>query len=116
MMGASSPPLRRFVLVAIRAYQRWISPALGQRCRFAPSCSQYTAQAISAHGLLRGTWLGLRRLSRCHPWNAGGYDPVPLPPEQPAQPSAKMDLSETTDLRLRRTQSDVRLRRTGAHS
>ncbi len=115
-MRVSPQPLRRITLVAIRGYQRWISPALGQRCRFAPSCSHYTAQAISAHGLLRGTWLGVRRLSRCHPWNAGGYDPVPAPRERPAARSAKMELSETTDLRPRRTQSDVRPHRTGAHS
>lgn len=78
LRGALRLPAR-LVLLLITGYQRWISPALGPRCRFAPSCSRYTADAIRTHGLLRGGWLGLRRLGRCHPWNPGGYDPVPLP-------------------------------------
>ena len=64
-------------LLLIRFYQRWISPALGERCRFAPSCSHYAAGALREHGLLRGGWLAVRRIGRCHPWNPGGYDPVP---------------------------------------
>lgn len=67
----------RLVLLLIRAYQRWISPVLGQRCRFAPSCSHYTAEALEVHGLLRGSVLSVRRIGRCHPWNPGGFDPVP---------------------------------------
>ncbi|MCW2599324.1 MAG: putative rane protein insertion efficiency factor [Frankiales bacterium] len=67
----------RVMLVPVRFYQRWISPALGPRCRFAPSCSHYTAEALQVHGPLRGSWLGARRLLRCHPWNPGGHDPVP---------------------------------------
>ena len=63
----------------IRAYQLLVSPLLGPRCRFYPSCSSYALQAIRAHGPLRGTWLAARRLLRCHPWNAGGLDPVPPP-------------------------------------
>ena len=70
----------RLVLLLISGYQRWISPALGPRCRFAPSCSHYAADALRAHGLLRGSWLAVRRVGRCHPWNPGGYDPVPLTP------------------------------------
>jgi putative membrane protein insertion efficiency factor len=70
-------PLTRLLLVLIRGYQRWISPALGPRCRFAPSCSHYAAEALREHGMLRGSWLAVRRVGRCHPWNAGGYDPVP---------------------------------------
>jgi uncharacterized protein len=62
----------------IRAYQLCLSPLLGPRCRFYPSCSQYALEAVRAHGSLRGSWLSLRRLSRCHPWHAGGYDPVPV--------------------------------------
>jgi len=61
----------------IRGYQLLVSPLLGPRCRFHPSCSQYAIEALGQHGSLRGGWLALRRLSRCHPWHAGGYDPVP---------------------------------------
>ena len=66
-------PLR----VLIRTYQWSISPLLGPRCRFYPSCSEYALQAVTAHGLLRGAWLAARRIARCHPWHAGGLDPVP---------------------------------------
>jgi len=64
-------------LKLIRFYQRFISPALPPSCRFQPTCSHYTYEAIQIHGLIRGTWLGFRRISRCHPFNPGGYDPVP---------------------------------------
>jgi uncharacterized protein len=65
------------VLALIRFYRRWISTALPSSCRFYPSCSQYTYQAIEKYGVLRGGWLGIRRISRCHPFNRGGFDPVP---------------------------------------
>jgi putative membrane protein insertion efficiency factor len=61
----------------IRIYQLTLSPLLGPRCRFYPSCSTYMREAVMSHGALRGVWLGLRRLGRCHPLNPGGYDPVP---------------------------------------
>ena len=61
----------------IKAYQYGIRPMLGQRCRFFPSCSEYTADAIGEYGVLRGSAMGAMRLSKCHPWHAGGYDPVP---------------------------------------
>lgn len=61
----------------IRLYQLVISPHLGPRCRFHPSCSHYAHEAIEQHGALRGGWLALRRIGRCHPWNPGGLDPVP---------------------------------------
>jgi uncharacterized protein len=68
---------RRLLLCVIRAYQLLVSPLLGPRCRFYPSCSCYAHTAIERHGALRGSWLGVRRLLRCHPFNEGGYDPVP---------------------------------------
>jgi putative membrane protein insertion efficiency factor len=68
---------RRIVMLPIRGYQKFISPALPPSCRFSPSCSQYMLEAVSKYGALKGIWLGLRRLIRCHPFNPGGYDPVP---------------------------------------
>jgi putative membrane protein insertion efficiency factor len=65
--------------VLLRAYQRFISPLLGPRCRFYPSCSAYALEAVTVHGALRGSWLAVRRLSRCHPFHPGGVDPVPPP-------------------------------------
>jgi len=68
---------RRAAVAVIRVYQLLVSPWLGQHCRFAPSCSAYAAEAIRRHGVLRGAGYGLRRIARCHPLQAGGYDPVP---------------------------------------
>jgi putative membrane protein insertion efficiency factor len=70
-------PLVRPLVWLIRGYQLAISPLLGNRCRFFPSCSEYSMEALEKHGLMRGIWLGLRRVGRCHPWHPGGYDPVP---------------------------------------
>lgn len=69
--------MRRLALTLIQFYRYVISPMMAPRCRFHPSCSCYAHEAISAHGLIRGGWLTVRRLSRCHPWHPGGYDPVP---------------------------------------
>ncbi len=63
----------------IRVYQLFLSPILGNNCRYTPSCSQYAMDAIETHGPLRGCWLALKRISRCHPWGNSGYDPVPAP-------------------------------------
>lgn len=67
---------KSFVAV-IRAYQCFVSPLLGPRCRFYPSCSEYAVRAITRRGVVTGGWLAVRRIVRCHPWNPGGYDPVP---------------------------------------
>jgi len=69
--------MRRLLIALIRGYQLAISPWLGRNCRFYPSCSQYTLEAIERHGALKGLWLGVRRVSRCHPFHPGGHDPVP---------------------------------------
>ena len=69
--------LTRAILLMIRGYQWFISPLLGPRCRFCPSCSHYAQEALQMHGLRRGGWLALRRIGRCHPWHPGGVDPVP---------------------------------------
>lgn len=61
----------------IKLYRKFISPMLPPSCRFYPTCSAYTMEAIEKHGPVHGTWLGIKRISRCHPWNDGGYDPVP---------------------------------------
>ncbi len=68
---------RSALLTLIRLYQRFVSPALPPSCRFYPTCSHYAYEAITTHGAMRGGWLALRRLSRCHPLHPGGYDPVP---------------------------------------
>lgn len=69
--------LRRLGILPIRFYQWVISPLLPPSCRYRPTCSEYGAEAIATHGLLRGTWLTAGRLLRCHPWGGSGYDPVP---------------------------------------
>jgi putative membrane protein insertion efficiency factor len=74
-------PVARLLIIPIIGYQRFISPLLGPRCRFAPSCSAYALEALRRHGAARGLWLAVRRLARCHPFNPGGYDPVPARPQ-----------------------------------
>jgi putative membrane protein insertion efficiency factor len=68
--------LRTFGLNAIKGYRRFLSPMLPRSCRFTPSCSLYTLQAVEKYGLLKGSFLGARRILRCHPFSEGGYDPV----------------------------------------
>jgi putative membrane protein insertion efficiency factor len=75
--------MKFLVRLAIRGYQKFISPVIhfaggpGSGCRFTPTCSQYFLEAVEAHGLLRGGWLGIKRICRCHPWGGSGHDPVP---------------------------------------
>jgi putative membrane protein insertion efficiency factor len=69
--------MKSFILMIIRLYRRSISPALPPSCRFVPSCSQYTYEAVERYGVLKGGWLGTKRLLRCHPLHPGGFDPVP---------------------------------------
>ncbi|MFQ6059118.1 MAG: membrane protein insertion efficiency factor YidD [Anaerolineae bacterium] len=69
--------MRLIALALIRAYQKTLSRVLPPTCRFVPSCSEYGYQAIEKYGLLKGGWLAIKRLGRCHPFNPGGYDPVP---------------------------------------
>ena len=70
-------PLAFALSLPIRLYRLVLSPLLGQHCRFAPTCSRYALDALAQHGALKGTLLAVRRVGRCHPWNAGGHDPVP---------------------------------------
>jgi uncharacterized protein len=69
--------IKKFFLLLIKGYKKGISPLLGNNCRFYPTCSMYTYEAIEIHGIFKGIWLGLKRLLRCHPFHPGGYDPVP---------------------------------------
>lgn len=68
---------RTICILPIRAYQRFVSPLLPPACRYYPTCSEYAAEAILRHGIIKGTFLAIKRLSRCHPWGGSGYDPVP---------------------------------------
>jgi uncharacterized protein len=68
---------RSWLVGAIHIYQKLVSPNLGANCRFQPTCSSYAVEAVSRFGIIRGGWLGMKRIGRCHPLRAGGYDPVP---------------------------------------
>ncbi len=69
--------MQKILILLIKGYRAILSPIMGNQCRFYPTCSCYTEEAIRQHGALRGSWLGMRRIARCHPWNEGGIDPVP---------------------------------------
>lgn len=68
---------QRLLVGLIRVYQVALSPFVGNQCRFTPTCSQYAREAVEQHGALKGSWMAIRRVSRCHPWHPGGHDPVP---------------------------------------
>ncbi|HHB11761.1 MAG TPA: membrane protein insertion efficiency factor YidD [Chromatiales bacterium] len=75
--------MKAVLIWLIRAYRYLLSPFIGQHCRFTPSCSEYAMEAVERYGALKGSWLAIRRLGRCHPFAPGGYDPVPGPPRGP---------------------------------
>lgn len=76
-MDTNISPFGKVAILLIRFYQKYVSPLLGQHCRFYPSCSQYTLEAIQEWGFFKGSYLGLKRIIRCHPLNPGGFDPIP---------------------------------------
>ena len=78
--------MKTILLSLIRGYRRFISPLFPPSCRFQPTCSQYTFEAIATYGSIKGSWLGIKRILRCHPLHPGGYDPVPKESQQPQKP------------------------------
>lgn len=88
--------MRWLVVGLIRGYRRFISPVIGSgKCRFYPTCSEYALQAIDEHGLMRGGYLSLRRILKCHPFHAGGYDPIPLKKTTPVETGPESNGSPT---------------------
>ncbi|MHB8249416.1 MAG: membrane protein insertion efficiency factor YidD [Acidithiobacillus sp.] len=69
--------MRRILIYFVRAYQYLLSPFLGRSCRYYPTCSEYACQALARYGVIKGSWLAIKRIGRCHPWHPGGVDPVP---------------------------------------
>ncbi|MCU6434194.1 membrane protein insertion efficiency factor YidD [Undibacterium sp. Jales W-56] len=90
-------PVQSILLLLLRVYKVAISPMLGQNCRFYPSCSEYAAEAIRAHGAVKGCALAGRRLCKCHPWHPGGVDPVPQKTPQVSEKSEKYRFIPTSD-------------------
>ncbi len=82
---------KRFLKGLVRVYQVTLSPFIGQQCRFEPTCSHYALQALEAHGALKGSWLAVKRVARCHPFHPGGFDPV-----QPVRRAARQTTQEET--------------------
>ena len=94
--------MKHLLIGLLKAYRFAISPLYGPVCRYHPTCSAYALEAVTRHGSLRGSWLALRRVLRCHPWAAGGYDPVP-PPREPAR-APRPDPTATPEPAGHRTQ------------
>ncbi len=92
-------PVARALVGAVQGYQRLVSPLLGPRCRFAPSCSSYALEAVGVHGAARGSWLAVRRIARCHPFHPGGHDPVPGRPDGTARRGVSDDADRTPAVR-----------------
>lgn len=93
--------MKNIFIFPIRLYQYFISPLLGKNCRHVPSCSQFMIESITEWGVLKGTWMGMKRIGRCHPWGTFGYDPVPrkVAPIK-KRPSGSVDLEETSEVHL----------------
>lgn len=77
--------MKQILILFVRAYQVLLSPLLPAACRYHPTCSHYAIEALEKHGALRGGWLAVKRIARCHPFRAGGFDPVPDPPSAPSR-------------------------------
>ena len=88
--------IKALLIAPIRFYQYVISPWLGRCCRYSPSCSAYAIEAIQTHGALKGLWLGIRRIARCHPWGSSGYDPVPPVKNRLSVTPEKSDSGQTS--------------------
>lgn len=99
-MGSNLTPVEQTAILMIRTYQKFLSPMLGQHCRFYPSCSQYTLEAIKEWGLTKGIWLGTKRICRCHPLNPGGIDPVPRRFEYNDRTNSATEAVRTPDANL----------------
>lgn len=82
--------IRQLLIAPIRFYRFFLSPWLGHQCRFTPTCSAYAIEAINVHGAIKGLWLAIKRIGRCHPWHAGGLDPVP-------KHSSKLSINNSTN-------------------
>jgi len=76
-MAKNNSKPKKLVIYSIKGYQKFVSPFLGNNCRFVPSCSQYAVEAVERFGVIKGSWLSSKRILKCHPLNAGGFDPVP---------------------------------------
>ncbi len=90
-------PAARLLVALVRGYRLLVSPLLGPRCRFAPTCSAYALEALHRHGALRGSWLAVRRIARCHPFHPGGHDPVPAPRASTGRPAPLVHTSGPRD-------------------
>jgi hypothetical protein len=84
--------MKSLLIALIKVYQKCISPFFPDCCRYTPSCSQYGIEALRLHGALKGSWLTIKRICRCHPWGGSGYDPVPLPTPHTPLPKERKSL------------------------